>query len=446
MRCGAPCVDKVLLIQYFTLETSVRVVARLLKLAFCIFDLSAIAAFVSFSASTGFSLCVMPPRTWDTKTLVYAEAAVQTHLIRSRKREKLLPLKDFYQIVQSIPFLPLENDAKFMESKANDEIFSREESVLLDLLCSSSPILYRLSNINADWHLEVLPFSGNRVEKLRQLASKRCASSFNGQNDFENILREQKLKQKKSEQQKPITADSEEQGGTTSSSVLGKGITLDGSVSIDKSMTLEQRVIARSQAKKSLQDLKKNAEKTIDNSLLRLADALWAHSRHVRQRRSRVLKTSADSKNLNSPCIMTLKEIVSNFSTSMFTTTRATHKEVVGAVVELHRRAPEWIVLSSVKDMTSLRKNTTVRIHHIDNYQKVRVQLGGDSRRKATTPSLIGTSPLLPRKIDPVYKEAEEISSEENSSNFENEPAKSFSEISMMILKRTTKHVLGKEG
>eukprot|EP00547_Thalassionema_nitzschioides_P014717 CAMPEP_0194239854 /NCGR_PEP_ID=MMETSP0158-20130606/6189_1 /TAXON_ID=33649 /ORGANISM="Thalassionema nitzschioides, Strain L26-B" /LENGTH=245 /DNA_ID=CAMNT_0038974421 /DNA_START=526 /DNA_END=1263 /DNA_ORIENTATION=+ len=241
-----------------------------------------------------------------------------------------------------------------------------------------------------------------------------------------------------------MTKDSTGKGEITSS-LLQQGMPLESLVHIDTSMTLEQRVEARGKAKKSLQDLKNNSSESTDNSLLRIADALWAHSRHVRVRQSRFLKApSSSSSNIaNSPCIMTLKEIVSNFSTAMFTTTRATRKEVVDAVIELHRRAPDWIILSSSRDTKSLRKRTTVRIHHIDNYQAIRVQLGGGVLRKppksTSTSHSVDSSPVLPRTSDTLQNQGHE-----NSSNLKIESAKNLSEISQMIMKRTNERSLGK--
>lgn len=292
---------------------------------------------------------------WNVETLVEAEGAISTFC--STRKRATLDLVEFTRLTKALQ-LPA--------ATTNNDL-SRSEALLLDLLVCASPTLYKLVKLNLKkqddrktWCLQVVEFNGNRIQELRSLAAVSQVSV-----------------EKRISMLAQIKLCKQQQTTLCDNAVAPKKI----SYSIDKlfpavqkqlQSTLHERVAARAQAKLELQREVSDQAVLGDPALrLRLADALWSHSRHIQLRQSRLQSLSPKrTKQTTTPrlCVMTMKDVVKLLQ-GYYGTSR---KEVVQTMLELQQVAPQWIKF----DGTVVTKQTTVWIHPVD-YQEIRRILGG---------------------------------------------------------------------
>jgi hypothetical protein len=316
---------------------------------------------------------------WNPTTLKQVVAALQI-----RRIAKSIKVADFYQAVHLIPVIA-------DNSHAPEHGLDKGERILVDLLCATSPTLYKWGENEGT--LEVVSFSGNRFAELqKQLHEPEILVS-----KYEQCLI-QVLNFRKSTNQKaeaPPAELSSERNGKKSAFPL-----------LRTDMSLEERVRARAAAREVREQDATDSTVSVDASaLLRLADALWSHSAHIFRRQSQVQATSPARRGstASKACVMTLKDIVTNFggsfAPSQQSTThvarieKATRKQIVEAVQELNRLAPEWITFSD-KELT---KSTTVWVNTID-YQAIRTKLGAPATPAQLQTPVNGKRPSVTEK------------------------------------------------
>ena len=172
---------------------------------------------------------------------------------------------------------------------------------------------------------------------------------------------------------------------------------------IFEGMSLEDRVQARAGARQQREAeaaLKIKSGKPDYSSLLRLADAMWSHSRHVQRRQS---PNTPKSTLAVRPFSMTVKQVVQLFSASLVSFScsktaqlhreKATRKEMLQALGDLQKLVPEWISFSS----TNLTKDTIVWLSCTADFTLVRTKLGAPKNFKKESlqkaPARVSLSP-----------------------------------------------------
>lgn len=292
---------------------------------------------------------------WNVEALVDAECAISTFC--STRKRATLDLVEFTKLTKALqlPAATMNND------------LTRREALLLDLLVCASPTLYKLVQVRSKkqndrktWCLQIVEFNGNRIQELRSLA----AVSHVSVEKRTSILAQIQL----CKQQQTILHNSPVSPKKKTFSID----TLFPTVPKQEQLTLHERVAARAQAKLELKQEVSDQAVLGDPALrLRLADALWSHSRHIHVRQSRLESLSpkrAKQATTPRPCVMTMKDVV-----KLLRGYNATgRKEVVQTMLELQRVAPQWITF----DGREVTKQTTVWIHPVD-YQEIRRILGG---------------------------------------------------------------------
>ena len=306
---------------------------------------------------------------WNVEALVQAEGAIAT-FCATRKRSTLT-LDEFDQLMK-----PLQTEAQptingystlsalgsaqeqleRSNQAGNDENqLSRPQALLLDLLTCASPTLYDLvSKENAKVYIQVVDFQGNRMQKLRSLASVHQVSVQKrnsiqtqislSQNQIKYPKKDSKLSAAPKRPKLSVMETIFPQYQSTTSQK-----SQERSTTTTTTTTLHERVTLRAKAKQDLkQEISDRMALGNPDFRLKLADALWSHSRHilVRQSRLQALTPLRTNKNNNTsittsttrPCVMTMKDIVDLFPDS-------SRRQVVQAMLELHDLAPQWIVL-----------------------------------------------------------------------------------------------------
>ena len=335
---------------------------------------------------------------WNESCLSNAEGALFINRVRRGATlwspDGLLRLDDFYYLCRQLKLV--ETSPK--EAPADPDGLTLPERLLCDLICVSSPSLYRLvQNEHNVWCLEMVKYKGNRLAHLCSLMNRPELEDAKRDATLKTILEHRSLpKNDIVKNQAPVKMNVEE-NTVAPQKVIMEPFIRDG-------MTLEDRVRARSQARQQRQadsTSKKNSGKPDYSSLLRLADAMWSHSRHHLRRQSRISRRPVARYG------MTVKEVVNLFSGSLVTSsskTRQLHREkasrteMLKALRELHQLVPEWISFSSA----DLSKDTTVWLSATADTAAVRSKLGAptgskrpmrpvDSNKKA--PARVSLSP-----------------------------------------------------
>ena len=312
---------------------------------------------------------------WNKSWLSKAEGALCVQRIRrgpSRwSPEGLLRLDDFYSLARQLSLVETSKDAV-----SDPDGLSLPERLLCDLVCALSPSLYELVRDEDNiWCLKIVDYRGNRMEELRRLVSSTELDVAKRDGILQSIKEHRSLSEKKGLSKKVTAANSDEKENST----LPQKVILEPFIRAD--MTLEDRVRARAEAKQQREaDLSSNMkdEKPDYSSLLRLADAMWSHSRHTLRRQARI------SKRPPARFCMTVKDVVWLFAGSLATSSRrgvsmeqlyrekATRVEMLQALRDLQRLVPEWISFSS----PNLSKGTTVWLSPTADIASVRTKLG----------------------------------------------------------------------
>lgn len=329
-----------------------------------------------------FSECVSPPTTepnWNTSSLSRAEAALHVNRIRRGPSkwtaEGLLKFDDFYWLSRQLSLVdtPLNHT-----SNVDPDGLLLPERLLCDLVCVGSPSLYQVvQNNDKELCLKMVEFKGNRVVALRQLMQSTQVNEVVKRHAVKAILEHRSMSEKQ-DMTPHDTAANNKNGEATASvpqKVILEPFLLQG-------MTLEDRVQARAHARHQ-----REAEATAKNksgdhadysSLLRLADAMWSHSRRSLGRESRRNNPTTKTRRFS----MTVQQVVKLFAGSLVSSSssrtaqlhreKATRSEMLQALSELQRLVPEWISFSS----QNLAKDTLVWLSPTADFASVRTKLG----------------------------------------------------------------------
>ena len=350
--------------------------------------------------------------TTTVDTLVQLEVALST-FCATRKRTTLT-LQEFTHVTKPMPpaaAASMHNitATSMHTNNSKDQQLSRDEALLLDLLSCTSPTLYKFEqeNNNDKWRLHIVEFKGNRIQELRKLVAATTTVQQQQQLDEKRNTIRLQLQQYKQQQQQQQQEKKQLQNNKKypvaphkiqfsmetllpapavkkTAAATTKAATTTAAAATTTTTTLEERVAARAQAKVSLQQEISHQSSSADIiARLRLADALWSHSRHILLRQSRFLKRSPMP-----PCVMTMKDIVN--------LVKGSRKQVVEAMKDLQQCVPEWIVFSP----TNVTKQTTVWIHPlVEQYQQIRTtKLGGTAVQNNSTTTTTTTGNTLKRK------------------------------------------------
>jgi hypothetical protein len=158
---------------------------------------------------------------------------------------------------------------------------------------------------------------------------------------------------------------------------------------IRSDMTLEDRVRARAEAKQQRNTV---AETTTPDhtSLLRLADAMWSHSRHILRKQAQLSCTTAKR-----ICI-TVQDAVRLFAGSLLAPgthrEKASRAELLQALRDLALLVPEWISLSS----PDLSQSMTVWLVPTTDYASIRTKLGAPNNSSTKQPIEISNKTMRP--------------------------------------------------
>jgi hypothetical protein len=332
---------------------------------------------------------------WNQWSLTQAEAALAVSRIRRGpskwSSEGLLQFDDFYSLVRQLSLVE--------PPKTEDpDGLSSPERLLYDLVSLGSPLLYQIcQNEKNQWCLKLVDYQGNRVAALRQLmldTPKLNAVAANKRNVILNAILEH---QRASKAKKSVNG---ENSGNNVKNLPKKKIL---EPFILEGMSLEDRVQARAGARQEREAeaaFKKKSGKPDYSSLLRLADAMWSHSRHFQKRQ--FLKNTEKSTHVR-PFSITVKQVVQLFSASLVSFScsktaqlhreKATRKEMLQALVDLQKLVPEWISFSSA----NLTKDTIVKLSCKADFTLVRTKLGAPKNLKQKSlqkvPARVSLSP-----------------------------------------------------
>lgn len=315
-----------------------------------------------------------------------AEGALHLSRVRSGPSkwspDGLLRLDDFYALCRQLVLVETPKDG----SRKDPDGLSLPERLLCDLITVSSPTLYRLvQNDDKEWCLELVDFKGNRLSTLCSLMNRPELDVATRDATLKTILEHRSMSEQKMslKQETPSdtgtgTTQEEEKSPLAPQKVIQEPFIRDG-------MTLEDRIRARAQARKERENdaSSKNKNSKQDySSLLRLADAMWSHSKRNARRQSQIFQMSS------APFSMTVKGVVRMFAGSLVTSSsrtsqlyreKATRAEMLQALRDLKQLVPEWISFSSPQ----LSKDTTVWLDMTADFSSVRVKLGAPKSSQA---------------------------------------------------------------
>lgn len=336
---------------------------------------------------------------WHTEHLVQLESALQLYFAQPRvvgllRSTDSLTLDDFYAFTRKLSLPPRgagANEEQFNSDEKKEEVHKQDqlydldemESLLFQLLCVSSPVLYRLVSANdgkdtkdkCSWCLEMTLTSENRLQRLRTLIKER-----NARESQTNAQAQIFLQAIQRHRQHRDTRQREKSSATTASSTAAQSSEKDIEVKdiVQPGMTIEERVRARANAKRKVQQEEENSRTTVSNEgdrswLVRLADALWTHASSILQRKARFQsprESIATPTATPAHCCLTLKDVISFLRKTM----PLNKRKLAEGIQELHRIVPEWIFLS---DPTSLSPDTTVWLNPAE-YKTIRHRLTGE--------------------------------------------------------------------
>ena len=301
---------------------------------------------------------------WNPTTLKQVVAALQM-----RRITQSMDVADFYQAVKLIPVV----DDMAHDPQLN---LKKGERILLDLLCATSPTFYKWGD--KEGTLEVVNVPGKRLAELQEKLKKPHMLLCKYNECLAQVLNCRGNTSTKAQMPTIETVKLHKEEASALPQVRAD-------------MSLEERVQVRASAREQREQKKVELDSTVDRfALLRLADALWSYSRHILLRQTQIQAVSPARKGstASKACVMTLKDIVNNFAGSLapsqvsksnlIKVEKATKKQVVDAIRELHQLAPDWIFFSDHE----LTKSTTVWIKQIE-YQTVRSKLGAPNTSPA---------------------------------------------------------------
>lgn len=324
------------------------------------------------------------PAKWNQSSLSKAETALHVSRIRSGPTkwtpEGLLRLDDFYVLCRQLSLVEVPKAA----SEEDADGLSLPERLLCDLVCVSSPSLYQLvQNDDNDWCLQMVHYQGNRLSGLGRLMMRPEVDVAKRDATLKTILEHRMVSQKrKVEQETPVTPLDTEETRPSPQKVIQEPFIRDG-------MSLEERVRARAAARQQREadaSSKNRSDKPDYSSLLRLADAMWSHSRRNIRRQSQIFSMSS------APFSMTVKDVVRTFAGSLVTSSsrtaqlhreKATRTEMLQALRDLQQVVPEFISFSSSPNKP-LSKDTTVWLSTTVDISSVRTKLGAPKSSSQT--------------------------------------------------------------
>ena len=323
--------------------------------------------------------------TWNSQWLLRTEGALQVQRVRRGpskwSKEGRLHLEDFYALARQFALVETSND------KVKDpHNLSLPERLLCDLVSVASPSLYNLVEKDGMLCLQSVDFHGNRMEELRRLLSGTEMQVTKRDAILVKILEHRSSQMKLAPQ---VTANTPKEVHAPDKIIVEPYIRPD--------MTLEDRVRARAEAK---QQRNTSAEsKTSDRtSLLRLADAMWSHSRHIFRKQARASGTNAKR------ICMTLQDVVSLFAGSLLVPgtqqvhrEKASRAELLQALRDLAALVPEWLSFSS----PDLSTRMTVWLVPTADYASIRIKLGAPNN--SCTKKLIEISHSDKRNMESSY-------------------------------------------
>jgi hypothetical protein len=341
---------------------------------------------------------------WNVEWLVRVVGALEMQHV-TQKANALLPFEDFYTLVKKVgrtwnPSVstiiqqsPTPTPKKLYE-------YSEPEKVLYDLVCATDNVLYKLgfelSSVARTWEaasderiwcLERLMFDGNRLQELHKLATKTKISKLTSDSASRAILQHREAQRIKNEQ------------SVTTFHSVSQPKQLDALILAG--MSLEERVRARAEAKQVNQAAVQGAAVADDSKsdrewLVRLADALWAHSQnflHSHLHTPLLLNKRKKASN----CVMTLKDAVNLLSLSSAKSSgligrggSLSKRQVMDAVQDMCRMAPDWIHISEGSNGL-LSPDSTVWIKPAD-FGSVRIRLAGRNANKQPATDLPETT------------------------------------------------------
>jgi len=382
---------------------------------------------------------------WNKDSLLRVEAALQLHA-NAQKRGlawRWLPLADVLRLVQKVSanfcLAPLGPTVDGSTDTVNG--LAAQERLLYDLVCATSPTLYKLTRVMRS-ELPAWKYS-ERQEEQSDATMEWCLETvdfLNGKKsrstEFHRLIAKSEMLKSKSDEILRILAavmhrpDPNIQAAPSARTVDAKPAAVAFPESfLRPNMSIDERVRARANAKEEHRDRVEAAAaaKTAATGvrtqtdpiwLVRLADTLWYHSNHIFKRQADHVSASKPSGSSNSSsrnrnktrnCVLTLKDVVDVLSRPSAATSnrvpthaaqaeRLTKREILAAVQELRDLVPNWIHF--VGDSTDgsgqhqLSKDTTVWIKSVD-YQYVRAFLTGQSNTGAAPPNVAMRPPSL---------------------------------------------------
>lgn len=250
---------------------------------------------------------------------------------------------------------------------------SAKESTPHDFLVSALGAgLYKLSKVSlgseTSWCLAPLPVSGSRLMALQRGASSTTP-------EIDQALASVRTSSK-ARVALPKRAPSAAKKVPTS-------------VLIRPGMTIDERVAARAAAKVQQQALSAGQpqDNCLDSSwLVRIADALWQHSRSIADRQARL---SAGRRTLsNTPCSSTLMDVLDYLSRSLGQQAatnqveKTSRRQLVAALQEIAKTAGDWLQIHS--ETAEISKNSTVWIYP-SQFKAARAKLMGQPLPKEAT-------------------------------------------------------------
>jgi hypothetical protein len=252
---------------------------------------------------------------------------------------------------------------------------------LCDLVSAASPSLYDLVQKDGGWCLQTVDFQGNRMEELRRLLSRTDMQVAKRDAILDKILEHRSSLMNVAPQ---VTVNAPK--------VVDAQIKVIVEPYIRSDMTLEDRVRARAEAK---QQRNTSTEGTTPDhsSLLRLADAMWSHSRHILRTQAQVSRTTAKR------ICMTVQDVVHLFAGSLLVPgtqqahrEKASRAELLQALRDLAVLVPEWISLSS----PDLSNHMTVWLVPTVDCASIRIKLGAPSSSSTKQPIEISNNAKRP--------------------------------------------------
>jgi hypothetical protein len=307
---------------------------------------------------------------WNKPWLLRSETALHAQRVSRGavkwSKVRLLRLDDFYTLARQ---LALAETLKDTVDHPNN--LSMPERLLCDLVSAASPSLYNLVQNDGGWCLEIVDFQGNRIEELRRLLLQTELQVAKRDAILNKILQHQSLQKKVAPQQVTVNPKGKE---------APQKIIVEPYIRPD--MSLEDRVRARAEATQQ-RNISTTSTTPNHSSLLRLADAMWSHSRHILRKQAQVSVKTATR------ICMTVQDVVRLFAGSLLERgaqqvhrEKASRAELLQALRDLQKLVPQWISFSS----PDLSKHTTMWLVPTVDYKSIRTKLGAPIKSSTKRP------------------------------------------------------------